>query len=126
MGRSLGSGVAVGLASERAVERLVLVTPFDRLASVARAHYPWLPVGLLLRERYDSVARAPAVKAPTLVVVAAEDGLVPRASSDALVAAFAPAQVRVLLLEQVDHNDIDLDPQYLESVAEFLAPGPGV
>ena len=46
MGRSLGSGVAVQLASQRPVSQLVLVTAFDSLVNVARAHIRWLPVGL--------------------------------------------------------------------------------
>ena len=54
MGRSLGSGVAVLVASERPVEQLVLVTAFDSLVNVAREYLRWLPVGRLLRDRYDS------------------------------------------------------------------------
>lgn len=50
MGRSLGSGVAVALASKRRVDRLVLVTPYDSLLNVAREHMGWLPVGLLLKK----------------------------------------------------------------------------
>ena len=58
MGRSLGSGVAVQLAAERPVERLVLVTPFDSLVNVAKEYFRWLPVGLLMRDRYESASRA--------------------------------------------------------------------
>ena len=58
MGRSLGSGVAVFVASERPVERLVLVTAFDSLVNVATEYFRWLPVGWLMRDRYDSARRA--------------------------------------------------------------------
>jgi pimeloyl-ACP methyl ester carboxylesterase len=57
VGRSLGSGVAVCLAGERPVERLVLVTPFDSLVNLAKTYFGWLPVGLLLQDRYDSARR---------------------------------------------------------------------
>ena len=119
LGRSLGSGVAMCLASEREVDRLVLVTPFDSLAAVARAHYGWLPVGLLMLDRFDSARRAPKVRAGTLVVIAEGDEIIPRARSDALVAAL-PSPPRVVVLEGAGHNDIDLDPRYFEELAKFL------
>ncbi len=121
MGRSLGSGVAMHLASKRPVSRLVLVTPFDSLVNVARAHFRWLPVGLLLRDRYESARLARDVSAPVLIVIAADDEIIPRTSSDELVRAFPAAQVRVVVVPGVGHNTLDLSPQYLESVRAFLA-----
>lgn len=121
IGRSLGSGVAVQLASVREVSRLVLVTPFDSLVNVARAHFPYLPVGLLLRDRFESASRVAAVDADTLIVIAGSDEIIPRARSDVLVEAFPAAQARVFVLEGARHNDIDLDPQYLEQLRKFLA-----
>ncbi len=119
LGRSLGSGVAVRLATEREIRRLVLVTPFDSLVAVARAHYGWLPVGLLMLDRFDSASRAPKVGAEALVVIAAEDEVIPRARSDALVAAW-PSPPRVVVLDGAGHNDLDLDPRYFGELAKFL------
>jgi len=68
MGRSLGSGVAMHLATERPVARLVLVTAFDSMVKVAKSYFWWLPVGLLMRDRYDLAMRAHSVAAPVLVV----------------------------------------------------------
>jgi len=124
VGRSLGSGVAVQLAAERPVERMVLVTAFDSLANVAREYFRWLPVGLLMRDRYESAPRAPQVSAPVLVVIAGEDEIIPRKRSEALAAAFAPGQARVVVVPSVGHNTLDLSPRYLESVAAFLAESP--
>jgi len=58
-GRSLGSGVATYVTTERDAEDLVLVTPFDSLAAVAQSHYSVFPIRLLLKDRYDSAARLP-------------------------------------------------------------------
>jgi hypothetical protein len=124
MGRSLGSGVAVQLASTRPVERLVLVTAYDSLVNVARGHFRWLPVWLLMRDRYDSASRAHRVKAPLLVVTAGEDEIIPRERSDVLAAALAPGQTRVIVVPGVGHNTLDLSPLYLEAVREFLAAPP--
>lgn len=121
VGRSLGSGIAVRLASERAVARLVLVTPFDSLVNLARNYFGWLPVRLLLRDRYESAPLASAVSAPVLMVIAGEDEIVPRARSDALAAAFAPGQIEVAIVQGAGHNTLDLSPEYLLSVSGFLA-----
>jgi pimeloyl-ACP methyl ester carboxylesterase len=120
MGRSLGSGVAVYLASKRPVERLVLVTAYDSLVNVARHYFWYLPVGLLLRDRYDSASRAGAVKAPVLIVVAEEDEIIPPARSQALAAAFRPGQAQLVEIRYMTHNSLDLAPEYLGTVQAFL------
>lgn len=121
LGRSLGSGVAVYLASQRPVSGLVLVTPYDSLVNVAQGHFPYLPVGLLMRDRFDSVSRARDVAAPVLAVIAKQDDIIPGARSAALVAAFPANQVRVEVIPGVGHNTLDESPAYLEAVRAFLS-----
>lgn len=120
MGRSLGSGVAVALASERPVARLVLVTAYDSLVNVARGYFGWLPVGLLLKDRYESAKLAPRIEAPVLIVIAAEDEIIARPRSEALTAAFAPGQARVEVIARAGHNTLDLSPRYLDAIQQFL------
>jgi hypothetical protein len=121
VGRSLGSDIAVQLAGRRPVTSLVLVTPFDSLVNLARTYFGWLPVGLLLRDRYESARRAAAVTAPVLVVIAGEDEIVPRVRSEALATAFRAGQARTVVVPELGHNTLDLSPQYLGSVSTFLA-----
>ena len=125
MGRSLGSGVSVFVASERPVERLVLVTAFDSLVNVARAHIRWLPIGWLMRDRYESASRAGRVQAPVLMLVAGEDEIVPRARSEALAGAFPASRVKVEVVPGVGHNTLDLSPEYLGAVRAFLMDSRG-
>ena len=66
MGRSLGTGIATALASQRTVAGLVLVTPYDSIANVASDRYPWLPVHLLIKDSYDSATGIRQVEAPVL------------------------------------------------------------
>ena len=120
VGRSLGSGVAVQLASKRPVDRLVLVTAYDSLVNVARHYFRWLPVGLLLRDRYDSARRAGAIRAPVLIVAAGDDEIIPRSRTEALVASFAPGQARLVVVPGVTHNTLDWSPGYLGALQEFL------
>ena len=67
-GESLGSGVAVALAAEAAPAALVLRSPFTSMVDVGRRHYPFLPVGLLLRDRFPTLERIRKVHCPLLVV----------------------------------------------------------
>ncbi|MGO9803739.1 MAG: alpha/beta hydrolase [Steroidobacteraceae bacterium] len=122
IGRSLGSGIAVALAAQRPVERLILVTPYDSIANVAADHFGAFPVRWLLRDRYDSRARIGAVRAPILLVVAEHDEVVPRARSDALAAAIAPPLRHSVLVAGATHNDVSAFPQYLPTLKEFLSP----
>lgn len=121
MGRSLGSGVAVYLASRRPTENLVLVTPFDSLANVAREHFRLLPVGLLLKDRYESSTLAADVTARVLVVIAENDEIIRRARSQALVEAFPTQQVHVSIIRGAQHNSLDASPEYLASIRAFVA-----
>ena len=120
MGRSLGGGVAVHLAAERPVAGVVLVTPFDSLTAVAQHHYPWLPVRWLLRHPFDALARAPAVRAPLLCLVAGRDQIIPPVHAARLHAAWAGPK-RWVEFPAADHNDIAAEPGYWPAIAEFLA-----
>lgn len=108
IGRSLGSGIAVRLAANHPVARLVLITPYDSMVTVARAHYGWLPVAWLLRDRYESIRHAPEVTAPTLLLVAGNDEIIPRASCERLFAAFRPGVARMEVVAGADHNGLSL------------------
>ena len=119
MGRSLGSGVAVHLAAERKLRGVVLVSPYDSLVEVAKSHYPFVPVSLILRHRFDSLARAPQISTPLLCLVASEDRIIQPSRSRALFDAWrGPKTWREV--PGADHNDISDAPGYWSSVADFL------
>lgn len=125
VGRSLGSGVAAQLAAVREVERLVLITPFDSVASVARRVMPIFPTRWLLQDRFDSVSRAPAISAKVLVLVAEKDAVIPRVHSDALVAAFRPGQVTEAVIRGAGHNSLHILPAYAKQLQAFLLAASG-
>lgn len=101
-GESLGSAVVTDLATEQAVGGLVLRSPFTDLASVGAKHYPFLPVRLLLRDRFPLLDKISAVKSPIAVVYGSADSIVPPSHS-AQVA--ARASVTPVVVEGADHND---------------------
>lgn len=113
VGASLGSGVAVYLASQRPVERLVLVTPFDSLQSLAQSHYPFLPVRWLLRDKYESWRYAPQVTAPTLLIAAEHDEIIPRASTERLHARFRAGLATLEVIAGANHNSVAGSARYI-------------
>jgi pimeloyl-ACP methyl ester carboxylesterase len=113
VGRSLGSGIAVHVASLRPVERLVLVTPYDSLQDIAAHHYPYFPVRWLLLDKYESWRYAPAVKAPTLIIAAEHDEIIPRASSELLQSRFAAGVAAFRVIPGTNHNTISGSPEYM-------------
>ncbi|MDH5356762.1 MAG: lysophospholipase [Gammaproteobacteria bacterium] len=120
LGRSLGSGVAVYLASKREVEKLILLTPYDSIAEVAQHHYPIVPVRLLSRDRFESYLYAPEVTAPVLIVTAEHDRVVPAAHGLKLRGYFTNTKVIYRMIELAAHNDITNFTEYQQLLGEFI------
>jgi pimeloyl-ACP methyl ester carboxylesterase len=120
VGRSLGSGVAVRLASLRPVSRLVLVTPYDSILEVAKRQFPYFPVSWLLTDKYESWRAAPAIRVPTLLLQAEHDEVIPAASTARLNAAFAHGIASLVVIGGTGHNTISLPPQYMEEIRKIL------
>lgn len=120
IGRSLGSGVATYLASVRDIERMVLVTPFDSIESVASRQYPIYPISLLLKDKFRAIDYVDDVDAPTLVIVAENDRVIPREHTELLIEAFGDHDLRTIVLDGTDHNTIDDTPRYATALDEFL------
>jgi fermentation-respiration switch protein FrsA (DUF1100 family) len=118
-GRSLGSGVAVQLAAARRVRCLVLTSPFDSLVAVARSHYPWAPVGWLMRHRFESIAFARSVSIPALVLIGEIDDIIAPENSQRLANAWG-GPVEFVRLPGRGHNDLDVDSRYTNAIREFL------
>lgn len=121
LGESLGAAVAVALAAEQPPQALILRSPFTSLVDMGRLHYPLLPVGLLLRDRYPSLGRIGGIAAPVLVVAGERDRLVPIAQSRRLYEAAAEPK-RFVPIAGADHNDYALaaGDQFIREVTRFL------
>lgn len=120
MGRSLGSGVAVMLASEYKPSHLILVSPFDSIVNVAAARFPIYPIHWLIQDRYDSIQRASGISAPTSVIIAETDRVVPRVHTLALFDALVPERLISVTLDGSNHNNVSRHPLYLEAVRDHL------
>jgi pimeloyl-ACP methyl ester carboxylesterase len=113
VGRSLGSGVAIRLASQRPAARLVLVTPYNSILELGQRQFPIFPVRWMLHDKYESWRYAPAIAVPTLVIAAEHDEVIPRWSTEKLIGQFRPGVARVEVIAGTGHNDIGESPEYL-------------
>jgi uncharacterized protein len=120
VGRSLGSGVAVYLASNRNVDNLVLATPYDSIENIAKKSFPIFPISLLLRDKFNSASRVQSITAKTLVILAENDEVVHRENSDALIAQFPSDKVTVKVIQGTNHNSVGLSPTYCELIGGFI------
>ena len=121
-GHSLGSAIAVELALEHPPGGLVLVSPFTAIKDMARLAYPWLPVGLLVGNSYDTRARIPNVRCPLLILHGVEDELVPITQAEGLFeAAQEPKSFQALF--GTGHNDTfeASGEVFWSALAEFLS-----
>ena len=125
-GRSLGAAVAVELATRRPVEALVLESPFTSVSEMARLRNRFLPSRLLVRARFDSLAKMAEVRAPVLVFHGTDDEIVP-VDMGRRVYEEAVGRKRLFLLEGAMHNDPHHDPAapYYSVLREFLEGGSG-
>jgi dipeptidyl aminopeptidase/acylaminoacyl peptidase len=119
VGRSLGSGVAVQVAKQRPVHSVVLITPYDSILALAKRKFRVMPIEYMLRHRFESIRFAPDLKAPTYVLRAASDDVVPHSHTDQLVAKLAQ-----LCADDTVPDSDHLNIPYLEAtqrrVAAFL------
>jgi uncharacterized protein len=104
-GESLGTGVAVQMASETPAMALALQSPYTSLAVLAKTQFPFAPVDLLLKDRFDSLARIGGIKMPILVVQAGRDEAIPARISRALYDA-APEPKEIWVAPNAGHNNL--------------------
>lgn len=122
-GESLGTAVAVDLAVDRPPAAMVLRSPFTSIADVGQHHYPFLPVRLLLRDRFAPIDQIRRIQSPLLVIAGGRDRIVPVESSLRLFEAAGEPKT-LLLLEDADHNDYELlaGGEMIEAIVRFLRP----
>jgi len=126
-GESLGAAVAIAAAEQDRPDALVLGSPFTSMTDVGRYHYPWLPVSVLLRDRYPSLERIESGGLdgiPALVLGGTSDGTVPIEQSRRIATAL---DAFVFEVEGADHNSaaIRSAPSMVAVVSEFLSEALG-
>ncbi len=120
IGRSLGTGVAVYLASKRDAKGLVLITPYDSIASLAKQKYPYLPIGLLLKYKFDSIKYISKIKTPVAVIEVKDDTTVPNKNTQRLVKKVKNL-VAFVVLKNTTHADVLQHPNFQKVLKETIS-----
>jgi uncharacterized protein len=105
-GFSLGTGVAVALAAEQRIGKLILEAPYTSVADVAASMFWFAPVRLLIRDQFRSDSNIPRVKVPLLVMHGALDPAIPVTFGERLFA-LANEPKRFVRIARGAHNDLD-------------------
>ncbi len=117
-GRSIGSGIAARLAAENNPRALILESPYFNLADVGKVHYPYLPVRLLLRYRFENDRYLPLVRCPILIIHGTEDEVIPYASG--LKLKNLVSKVEMVTIAGGDHNNLSQFPEYSAALSRVL------
>ncbi len=121
IGRSLGTGVAVYLASKREVRGLVLITPYDSIASLAREKYPYLPIDLLLKYKFNSIKYISKIKnTPVAVIEVKGDTTVPNINTQRLIKKIKNLALHVEL-KNTTHADVLNHPNFENSIEKAIS-----
>jgi uncharacterized protein len=124
LGESLGSGVACDVAASEpeGVHGIALVTPFARLADVAQSAVPFVPAGLMLRDRWDNLAALPQSRGPVAVLIAGCDEVVGCEQGERVFASLGNRSKKRWFFPEARHNTLELsaDASWWREVSEFL------
>lgn len=119
MGRSLGTGVATYLASKRVVDGLVLLTPYDSILSMGKLKYPFFPIDLLLKNKFESVLYLPLVKSKIAVFEVENDETIPRYHLEKFLEAM-PSKPLHVILANTTHGKILEHPAFTTELQTIL------
>ena len=124
LGESLGCGVAAAIAKQTSVPiaGIILITPWDTLASVAKSLFPFLPVKMLLTDKYDSVENLKSFKKKISVVGAEQDEILPVQHAKNLYASLPEERKRLWIIKGAGHNDwpFHTDVSLFKEVTDFV------
>lgn len=119
MGRSIGGGVAVAMAAEQGARALILESTFSRMTDAAAALYPWLPVRLVMSNRYNSLKRIQKYAGPFFISHSSADEIVPFEQARRLFEASRSTKKQFYEIANARHID-NRPPAYYAALASFL------
>ncbi|MBS3969055.1 MAG: alpha/beta hydrolase [Clostridia bacterium] len=119
MGRSLGTGVAIHLAKERDLKGIILISPYDSIANVAKETFPSILVSNLLKHPFNVVEIAHDLKVPLLAITASEDRVISQERSQKLIESWGGNYFWHVIQDR-GHNDLHYDGSFIKKINEFL------
>lgn len=118
IGRSIGTGVATYVSSQRKTNATVLITPYENMIDVAFEKYPFVPISLLIKHRFESDTYAPNISSPMLALISANDQVIPKHHAYKLKEAWKGKTEALEVIE--DHNSIMDNEEVWKKIEEFV------
>jgi len=118
VGRSIGTGVATYLSSQRKTSATVLITPYENMIDVAFEKYPFVPISLLIKHRFESDKYAPNISSPMLALISRNDQVIPKHHAYKLKEAWK-GKTEALELNE-DHNSIMNNEEVWKKIEGFV------
>jgi len=123
LGESLGCGVAAAIAKNSPVkiDGMILITPWDTLLSVGHEKFPWLPVRLLMQDKYDTVGNLKAYKGRAAIIGAERDEVIPIQHAQALFRSLSGSH-KMYTIKGAGHNDWPemVDLEWWKEIMDFI------
>ena len=117
-GESLGTGVAVEIASKNNFNSIILESPFTSIENSAKIYYPYLPVSFLLKDRYDSIGKIKKINSPILIMHGRKDDIVPFFMGKKL---FEKANSpKDSYFTDIDDHMMEFNSQLLNKIKDFI------
>ena len=117
-GESLGSGVAVELGKKNNFSSIILESPFTSIENSAKIYYPYLPVRLLLKDRYDSISKIKMINTPILIMHGEKDDVVPISMGKELFEKANSPKHSYFTFE--DGHMMEFNPNLLNEIKSFI------
>ena len=118
IGRSIGTGVATYVSSQRKTNATVLITPYENMIDVAFEKYPFVPISLLIKHRFESDKYAPTISSPMLALISANDQIIPKHHAYKLKEAWK-GKTEALEVNE-DHNSIMHNEDVWKKIEGFV------
>lgn len=118
IGRSIGTGVATYLSSQRKTNATVLITPYENMIDVAFEKYPFVPISLLIKHRFESDTYAPSITSPMLALISSNDQVIPKHHAYKLKEAWKGKTDALEVNE--DHNSIMHNEEVWKKIEGFV------
>ncbi|HIP45547.1 MAG TPA: alpha/beta hydrolase [Sulfurospirillum arcachonense] len=119
VGRSLGTGVATYVASQRVIKGLILITPYDSIVSIGKKMYPYFPIETLSNHKFESVKYMLDVKAKVGLIEVEGDDVIPKYHFDKLKEKVLNLALHVEL-KDTTHGDVLQHPDFEKTIKRMI------
>ena len=119
IGRSLGTGVATYVASKRDAKGLILITPYDSIVSIAKKMYPYFPIEMLSKHKFESVKYMLNVEEQVCLIEVENDGTIPKYHFDKL-REVVPHEALHVVLSNTTHKDVLTHPDFEKTLEKMI------